>query len=272
MTRYMMNPVKDKFSAIVLAGDRSPDDPLITAGGVNCKALLPIAGRPMILSVLDALENSTLIGNCIVTGSSAALLGQSKELDSLFETGKIRFIENESTPSLSAQKALQHLSADQPVLLTTADHALLTPEIIDYFCAAAIDTGCDAVAALAHAEEVGKAFPGSRRTVTRLRDGGYCGCNLFAFLTTKGRDAAKFWRKVEEHRKRPLKIARILGIFTMLRYLTGHLSLDDALARLSRLIGARAGAIWMPYPEASVDVDKIDDWKLVENFIAANRL
>jgi GTP:adenosylcobinamide-phosphate guanylyltransferase len=258
----------EKFAAIVLAGDRGPDDPVARAAGVTCKALVPVGGRPMVLRVLDALEGSSAIDSLLVCGSTSRLLGHSAELEGLIAAGKIRWVENKSSPSLSAQAALSVLPHDQAALVTTADHALLSPAMVDHFCTQAVATGCDVVAALARADMVARAFPEGRRTITRLADGGYCGCNLFAFLTPRARNAAIFWRRVEEQRKHPLKIARTLGPVAVLRYLLGRLTLEDGLARISALMDARAGAVWMPDAEAAVDVDKLEDLMLAEKLLA----
>jgi hypothetical protein len=157
------------------------------------------------------------------------------------------------------------------VLLTTADHALLTPQMVDFFCTQAVRTGCDVVAGVARADAVAAAFPEGRRTVTRLRDAGYCGCNLFAFLTPRASHAVTFWRRVEEQRKHPLKIVKSLGFWAVLRYLLGRLTLDEGLERMSALMHARAGVVWMPDPEAAVDVDKLDDWTLAESILVRQR-
>jgi hypothetical protein len=152
------------------------------------------------------------------------------------------------------------------VLLTTADHALLSSCVVNYFCAQASHSGCDAVVGLALHEQVAAAYPGIKRTVLKFQDNSYCSCNLFAFLTPQGRAVADFWRQVEQQRKRPVQMLRILGWTTVLRYLLGRLSLSEALARLSRRLGLRLGYVLLPFPEAAVDVDSIDDWMF------ANRL
>jgi len=115
---------------------------------------------------------------------------------------------------------------------------------------------------------VTKAHPQTRRTATRLQDGAYCGCNLFAFLTPSARLAADFWRQVESQRKRPLRVIRILGWVAVFRYLMGRLSLNEALDRISHRLGFKAGAVIMPFAEAAVDVDSVSDLELVENIIA----
>jgi GTP:adenosylcobinamide-phosphate guanylyltransferase len=261
-----------KLTAIVLAGDRGPEDPLARHAGVSCKALVPVAGQAMVLRVLDALENSSSVGDRIVCGSSARLLDNSPELTRRLAAENIHWVENEPSPSLSALAALNVLPPEQPVLLTTADHALLTSQMVDGFCRRAAETEADIVVGLAHAETVMKAFPENRRTITRLRDARCCGCNLFAFLTPRGRRAAEFWRRVEKQRKHPLKIIRTLGPLAVFRYLGGRLTLAEGLTRLSTLMEAQTDVVWMPEPEAAVDVDKIDDWILAEKILAAGRL
>ena len=46
----------DPIATLVLAGSRPGSDPLLTGTGLPSKALLPIAGRPMLAHVLAALE------------------------------------------------------------------------------------------------------------------------------------------------------------------------------------------------------------------------
>lgn len=263
-----MIPAAGTFAAIVLAGDRGPGDPVAVSAGVSCKALVPVGGRPMVLRVLDTLRNSPAIDSIVVCGCSSRLLADSAELKALIAAGKVSWVENEPSPSLSAQAALGVLPDDRAVLVTTADHALLTPPMVEHFCTRAARTGCDVVAGLARADMVARAFPGGRRTVTRLADAAYCGCNLFAFLTPRARKAAMFWRRVEEQRKHPLRIVRTLGLVAILRYLCGRLTLEQGLARLSQLMDASAGAVWMPEPEAAVDVDKLEDLALAESILA----
>ena len=181
---------------------------------------------------------------------------------------EIKWFENQPTPSSSTFQVLQSLPEQTPVLLTTADHALLSARIVDYFCTEARASGCDVVVGIAQHEAVTAAYPDTRRTAIRMRDGAYCGCNLFAFLTPQAHRAADFWRQVETQRKNPLRVIRILGWTAVLRYLLGRLSLEEALDRLSRRLGFKAGAVIIPFPEAAIDVDSASDWKLVEKIVA----
>ena len=45
------------MDAIVLAGGKSTDDPLSALTGGELKSMLPIAGKPMVQWVLDAISD-----------------------------------------------------------------------------------------------------------------------------------------------------------------------------------------------------------------------
>ena len=267
----MTNP-EPKFTAVVLAADRGPDDPVAKATGVRCKSLTPVGGKPMVFRVLDALTASRTVDAYILSGPPKSIMDQEPDLGTLVSSGRIKWFENQASPSSSAFHVLQSLPNETPVLLTTADHAMLSARIVDYFCSEAQASRCDVVAGVARHEMVTAAYPKTRRTATRLEDGAYCGCNLFAFLTPRARLAADFWRRVENQRKNPLRVIRILGWIAVSRYLMGRLSLAEALDRISRRLGFKAGAVILPYPEAAVDVDSIDDLRLVENIVSNRQI
>ena len=67
------------WNALILAAGRGPDDPMAKAYGVANKCTIPIAGKPMLLRVAEALETSGVIGPIAVSiedpGIVSALLG-----------------------------------------------------------------------------------------------------------------------------------------------------------------------------------------------------
>lgn len=260
------------FTAIVLAGDRTRGDPLAEAAGVACKSFVPVGGRPMVLRVLDALSAASHVGARILCGPSQALIDQEPELNASIEAGRVKWLESQTTPSLSTFHALQSLPHNTPALVTTADHALLTTQIVDFFCAEARQAGCDVAVGLASYEQVTTAFPETKRTAIKFKDGAYCGCNLFCFLNSQAYIAAQFWRQIEQERKKPLRMMRILGWWTVVRHLLGRMSLTDTLEHISSKMGIRAGAVILPFPEAAVDVDTIEDWRFAQSLVGKNTL
>jgi CTP:molybdopterin cytidylyltransferase MocA len=76
--------------------------------------------------------------------------------------------------------------------------------------------------------------------------------------------AADFWRRVEQQRKKPLRVIGALGWITVLRYILGRLSLDQSLRQLSGRLGVNAGTVLLPYAQAAIDVDTVADWQFVQ--------
>ena len=253
----------------MLAGDRGSDDPVARHTGASCKALVQLAGRPMVLRVLEALAASTAIDGVTLVGPQAAQVEQCPELAAHIAVGTLAWLPPQRSPSLSAAVALEQLPADRPVLLTTADHALLQAGWVDAFCQQALASGEDAVVGLVRHAAVQEAFPGSKRTALRFKDDAYCGCNLFAFLNPVGRRAPAFWQRIEQQRKQPHRLAAALGAGTLMAYLCGRLTLVGSLERLSRKIGAQLGAVLLDDPQAAVDVDSAADFELVRSILAA---
>lgn len=259
-----MDSRQQRFATIILAADREGENPVAHAAGVSCKSLAPINGSPMIFRVLEALSSSARIGNLMLCGPPASIVEQEPKLRDFLASGKATWIKNQATPSLSVHESMKSVPHHTTILVTTSDHALLTPRVVDYFCKKAQSSGCDAVVALARHKTVMEAYPQTSRTAYRFRDDAYCSCNLFAFLTPQARTIPSFWRRVEKKRKNPLRVIGILGWGTVLRYLTGRLSLNDALECISAKVGCRVGTVVLPYPEAAIDVDSVEDWHLVE--------
>jgi GTP:adenosylcobinamide-phosphate guanylyltransferase len=256
------------FSAIIMAADRGPDDPVARAAGVSCKALTPVGGIPMVLRVLHALEESLAVGPRLLSGPPRPLLDQAAALKSGIDAGDYDWTAPRDSPSASAGAAMELIADSQPVLLTTADPALLSSEIIDYFCAQANDSDHDLLVALAPHELVAAAYPAVHRTRLRFSERDYCTCNLFALMTPRSRAVTTFWRNVEAQRKRPWRIFARLGWWPVFKYLLGRLSLDEALARISRILGMKIGVVIMPFANAAVDVDTEKDWQLVQQILA----
>ncbi|WP_306478392.1 nucleotidyltransferase family protein [Methyloversatilis sp.] len=259
-----------RWAALVLAADRKAGDPVAIAAGVPCKALTPVGGVPMIRRVLQALADSAAVHRVTVVGPPRELLGGDSELEQMIAGDRIGWLAPAESPSASALRGLDAQPVHQPVLLTTADHALLSPAVVDYFLHHAQASGCDFLIGMARLDTVQAGFPGTRRTATRLRGGPYCSCNLFAFVSPDSRRLAPFWRRVEQQRKKPWRVVvGALGWVAVLRYLAGRLTLEQALARLSRRLGVRLGAVILPFAEAAVDVDTPADHSLVEAALAA---
>jgi hypothetical protein len=197
------------------------------------------------------------------------LLEDIPELLDLRDRGRVEIIRSTESPSLSALESLDRAGLDDgPVLVTTADHALLDDAMLNAFFAASATTDADLSFALVPRATIQARFPEARRTYLSFRDEAYSGANLFLFRTPAARKAALFWRRVESQRKRPWRIARAFGITNLILFLSRRLDLESALERASRVIGAKVVPIPLAIAEAAVDVDKLEDLELVRRILA----
>ncbi len=256
-----------RFTALVLAGQRARGEPVAEAAGLTHKCLVPVAGVPMLVRVITALEASAAVDRIAISIEVPDLLQTLPELSALIASGRLLAVTAAGTPSLSALAAVEKLGTAIPLLITTADHPLLTGAMIDDFLRGSLNAGADLTAGLTPGDALMAAYPHARRTFLKFRDGRYTGSNLFAVLTDDGPKALAFWRRVERERKRPWRIAKAFGYRSLLAYMLGRLTLDETMIRASTMIGAKVRAVPMPLAEAGIDVDKPEDLALVESIL-----
>ncbi len=259
-------PQEMQVNALILAGNRGGADAIAALTGVSHKALAPIAGIPMLQRVLQSLTACPAIQQVYVCIDDAALLEEVPALAAAYHGGLLKIIPPAASPAASVAAALQQIGLDQPLLITTADHPLLTPEMVSYFLAQAPADG-DLAVALARLEVVTEAYPQSVRTGYRLGAQRYSGCNLFLARHPAAAKIASFWRRMEKFRKRPWRLVLEVGPFALLRFVLGRLDLAAALRHLSRRTGAEIRAVDMPFAEAAIDVDKAADYQLVTQIL-----
>ena len=261
-----MSAAGQRVTALILAGSRGPDDPVARQAGETHKALVPVAGLPMLLRVMQALRAARCVGQLALCIDRPAL-ERLRERGAADLLSDILIVEPGASPSASVRRALADLPESLPLLVTTADHALLTPAMVEHFCAQ-VPADADVAVGLATATTIRRAYPDSIRTYYRFGAEGYSGCNLFLMRGPAAAKVAAFWSEMERHRKRPWRLVAAVGPFTLLRFLMGMLSLEAALRRLSRIVGARIYAVEMPFAEAAIDVDKPADLELAERILA----
>lgn len=244
-----------KTSVLILAGQRDGVvDPLCAEAGLDRKAIIPINGQPMIDYVLKALDGAGLHQPYWVSGFDAAY--------------DKRLAQSPSAPG-PAGSALAALSEGipTPVVMTTCDHPLLTPEMVQTFASESAKSGMDFTVGLAEKSVIQPAYPDVKRTYLTFKDKSVSGCNLFYIANDKGLEAIRFWEHAQHHRKNPLKLASKFGMGIFFRYLFGQLTLDDAFKYASKRMNIKAKPILLPFAEAAIDVDKLSDKVLVEEIL-----
>lgn len=237
---------------LVLAGSRpGARDPVAETEGVPHKVLAQIDGKTLLDRVVHAAR-AFGAPEVAVSANHPAVETEARRLG-------VTLLPTASGPSESVAIAFARYGA--PLLVTTADHALLDPVWL-HAMVSETPAGADVSLMLAQRDLVEAAAPGTSRTWFKLADGHWSGCNLFLMAKPAAARAAAAWHKVEAERKRPWRLARRIGLGTLLDYALGRLTMEAAITRLGRRIGVEAALVPAPDGRAAIDVDKPEDLAL----------
>ena len=258
------------LKALILAGTRAgQDDAVAQVAGVSCKAFAPIDGIPMIEHVIQILRKSTIDDITISLPNDLPIEKEATHLNKLIQDKKIKLITPEKSPVRSILRFVNASEDDNTFLITTADHALLSRDMIDDFINQYNSDNFDTAVAMLPLNILTAKYPSLNRTRLKFKDGNFKGCNLFLFKNKQTAERIlNFWKTIETQRKKPWKMVRALGPFLLLRYLTGRLSLDDALTALGRKTDLRLQAVMLSQAEAAIDVDTPDDLEFAQSIVA----
>lgn len=257
------------ITALIAAGRRPGVDPLAEAFGVNDKALIEIAGRPMLAHVLETLLRHSRIGEVRILTQTPDVLTANAEIRRLTADPRVVFVTGGDSVSMAVSAAIDRAPQRFPYLLTTADNPLLDHAMIDYFIAEAEAANADVAAAVVSEAVFRPRFPEGRRTWLRFAGGGYSGANLFWFGSPAASAALDIWRTIEQDRKRGRAVIRAFGLPVLIGAALRLLTLSGALARAGKRLGLKAVAVELPFARACIDVDKIADHILVTELIKA---
>ncbi len=249
------------WTAIVLAGQRPGTDPLAAAFGETHKALVQIAGQSMLSRVLRTMLAAPSIGRIVVLAQQpeALLAGplgwatQHPRIVPMISTGGIA----QSIADVAGSR-----DAPWPAFVTTADHPLLTVELVECFLGRADET--DISVGAVEQSTVQARYPACKRTWLKFSDGAYSGANMFALRNSKTAAALRLWSAAEQDRKNAVRLFLHFGPRLAARAITRTIGFDAAIAAAGRKLGVSARLIALDDPDAAIDVDKPGDHQLAE--------
>jgi len=254
-----------KLTALLLAGERPGSSPVAEAAGVPCKALATVGEWPMMARVLRTLARTPNIEKCVVVGNPEFKNALEPVMAGF--SGFASWRDGADSPARSAALAAREIPPERGILLTTADHPLLDPAMIEELCTFEPADDPDMRVGLVRHAQVMAQYPGARCTPLGFSDGPYCGTNLFLFRTESSRRLMDQWQAVEQARKTPWRVVGMLGPGAVLGYLFGRLSLARALQLLSKRLDLDISATLLSNSRAALDVDTVGDWEFASQLI-----
>jgi GTP:adenosylcobinamide-phosphate guanylyltransferase len=253
------------WSAIVLAGSRAEQDELTRSFGVPFKALVPVAGEPMIGHVVRTLLACPSIDRIVIVAQQPDLLA-TEDLQWIAKAPRVTTAASGKGIADSVVLVAGTAAAPWPVLITTADHPLLTVEMVEHFLRESSRSDVS-LAVVERGVLLGR-YPRSRRTWLKFRGGAFTGANLFTARTPRAAIGLKVLASAEADRKNQLKMLWRFGLLLAIGGLVRAMTLEQAVARGGRRFGLVAAAVQLPFADAGIDVDRSEDHRAVTEIFA----
>lgn len=241
------------MDAIVTAGGiPQPNDPLYPYSNGGSKALIDVAGKPMIQWVLDALGNAKKVDRVIIIGLSPKNeLVCKKPLYYISNQGRML-----SNIVAGVNKSLELNPKSQYVLIVSSDIPSLKGDMVDWLVNTSMKTRDDLYYGVCPREVMEKRFPSSNRTYTKLKDMQVCGADINIIHVSMATEHLDTWEELIGNRKSPLRQAAVIGWDTLFQLATRQITLQALAERASERIGIKGRAIIWSQAEPCMDIDK----------------
>jgi len=243
------------MDAIVAAGGIPlPEDPLYIYTNGDSKAMVDVAGKPMIQWVLDALGDAKHVDNVIIIGLSPKSEVTCKK--------PMHFISNQGRMLANivagVEKSVEIDPKSEYVLVVSSDIPGINAEMVDWLIETCMETKEDMYYGVIPREVMEARYPGSNRTYTKLKDVHLCGADMHIAHVSMAiePDHLQMWEELIGNRKSPLKQAATIGFGTLFKVATRRITLDDLVATVTKRIGITGCPIVWEHAEPGMDVDK----------------
>lgn len=249
----LVDSVEPSVVAIVTAGwSPKEDDPLAEYTQDKPKALIPIAGKPMIAYVVEAVAESRYVEHIVVVALDLAAEVQ-------FSV-PVEYVPDAGDILANAEAGLQYAMDNYPdldaILLSSSDLPTITSPIVDAFIEECFHTDHDLYYSIVERSVMETRFPESRRSYIHLREGDFAGGDIILVRPSMTFSHQELWHNLAGARKNALRQARMFGLWSFFKLVIRRLSLAEAEERASKVLDVRGRAIPFPYAEVGMDVDK----------------
>lgn len=253
------------MQAIVTAGGiPAPDEPLYEYTQGKPKALVDVAGKPMVQWVLDALGGSPAVEGVVLIGlTEESGIGCDKITAFMPSHGGI--LENIRA---GVEKVSELHPETQHVLVVSSDIPAITAESVDWLVEDAMQSDHDIYYTVVSRQVMETRYPTSNRSYTRLKEAEVCGGDMNVIRAKTVTKNEELWRKIIAARKNVLKQASLIGFSTLLLLLLRRLDLESGVRRVTERLDITGRVIFSPYAEIAMDVDKSHQLELLRADLA----
>jgi len=253
------------MDAIVAAGGiPEPGDPLYeyTRGGP--KALLDVAGKPMIQWVLEALDQASSIGRVVLVGLSEPANISCSKIEAILpnQGGMLQNVR------AGMKKAVESNPGARLLMTVSSDIPAVRGEMADWLVGAASETDHDLYYTVITRQVMESRYPNSNRSYIHLKDAEVCGGDMNVINARMVTANEEIWDRILEARKNVFKQASLIGFSTLLLLLVRQLNLESGIKRVSDRLEITGKVLFSPYAEIGMDIDKPHQLEILRKDLA----
>jgi GTP:adenosylcobinamide-phosphate guanylyltransferase len=241
------------MDCVILAGGQiAENDPLFQYTDGEPKALIDLGGRTLLEWVIDAMRDSSSIDEIAVVGVERPIsLGIDYPIHFLPDNGSLI-----SNGFAGITWARERNSEETPILFCTADIPAITGVLVDEHISACRPFDRAAYYSFVTRRTMDKRFPGAKRTYTRLDGEDVASCDLVILRPEIVKTDRRLLDALENARKHPWKVARIVGARILARLMLGQLSISEVESTAERILGKSVQVMISERAELAMDIDK----------------
>ncbi len=165
----MTQSVTQPSCLVMAASRRGVDDPVAKIQGLSHKCLVTLDGQVMLERVLEALVDSGCFAKIHVSVDRADILTATPAMKGWVDEGRVVFVQSHGNLADSVLKAVAEIDSPLPMIITTGDNALHTPEIVRDFVRDALASRADAVVGFTREDVVLQDYANSGLAFHRLK-------------------------------------------------------------------------------------------------------
>lgn len=262
-----------RVTALVLAASRQGvRDSVAQLQDKSHKCLVEIDGVVMLERVIEALIKAGGIDRVYVSIESDDLLHQVPRVGAWMDQGRVRGLRNKATLADSVLAAAADIPDPYPLLITTGDNVLHTPELIRDFLDQCAGRDGDVAVAFTTADLVRRDYPEVKLAYHMLKDGGFSACNLYLLRRARALNAVRVFESGGQFGKRHFRILKSCGLMPFILYKLKWATLDGLMDRIARNLGVTTDTIMLPYSFGPIDVDNPQFFAIAEEALRRRRL
>lgn len=271
MDSHADNPVRKNSVLVMAASRRGVDDPVAKLQGKSHKCLVELDGQVMLERVVEALADSHCFDRIHVSVDSPDILEATPKMRDWLAEGRMVFVQARGNLADSVLAAVESIDEALPMVITTGDNALHTPEIIRDFVRDFDASKADGVVGFTREDVVLQDFANSGLAFHRLKDGGFSSCNLYGLKNTNALKAVKIFEGGGQFGKRQMRILKAFGVWPFVIYKLKLRTLQGLLDAISRRLGVPTEVSWLNYSWGPIDVDHKHSFDLTEETLIRRR-